>query len=55
MFLSDCLTLLLTTNHVSAEHFLNLNESHLARLVAAELLFLPVGITATVFSTLRFL
>lgn len=55
VLLGDCLTLLLASHHVSAEHFLDLDEAHLACLVAAELLLLPVGIAATVFTTLRFL
>lgn len=54
MLLGNRLALLLATDHVSAKHFLNLNEPHLARFVAAELLLFPVGITATVFPTLRF-
>lgn len=51
----DRMALLLASGQVRAQHLLDLDEPHLARLVAAQLLLLPIRIATAVLSTLCFL
>lgn len=55
VLLGDRLALLLASGDVSAQHFLDFHQPHLAGLVTSQFLLLPVGIAAAVLSTLCFL
>lgn len=55
VLLGDRLALLLASSQVGAQHLLDLDQSHLAGLVAAKFLLFPVGIATAVLSTLCFL
>lgn len=55
VLLGNCLALLFASAIVGAKRFLDLNQSQLARLVASQLLFLPMSVAPVMLSTLSFL